>query len=507
VSRTRKAGIIATFSYLQTGLALVSGIVLVPFILRRVGVDSYGLWLACGDLLAYSAMADLGVLSVLPWLVAEKDGQRDRQGIRDLISNGVAAAFVIGLLYFLVAVLLWLFATRIIHITNEQRAVLTGPLLLVVLGTAVAFPLRTFLTILFGLQDVAFTGLLRVGQWALNIGIIVLMLIKGYGLYSLALAVVLPPLLVSLLALIRLRLREPDLLSGWHSPSFSLIYYIIREGFGGWIAGFGWRMIAASNSIIIASVGSPEMVVVYACTAKLGDVLMQLSWQLSDSGLVGLAQLFGEGNRKRVREVILTMLRILLISAGGVAAIVLALNGSFVSLWIGSDKFAGIATNILLAASVLCLSLTHGLIVPVSVLGQRIQVGSVTLLQGIVNLALAVSLARLMGLKGIALASVCSSLIITLPLGLRLLERVTQLSFADVANAVLWPWSWRIVGLLTVSALIGIWMPHESVILLFGAAPGLGLIYLWHMRPLYVDLPLPLSVKPWLAKLRLIPQQ
>lgn len=507
MSRTRKAGIIATFSYLQFGLALISGIMLLPFILRHVGTQSYGLWLACGDLLAYSAMVDLGVLGVLPWLVAEKDGQGNRQGLRELLCNGLAVALFISILYVLVAVLLWLFASRIINLTEDQKGVLTGPLMLIVLVTAIAFPLRTFFTVLIGLQDAVFTGLLSVGQWALNITLIVTLLVKGYGLYSLAAAAAVPPLLLSALSLIRLKMIAPDLLTGWHRPSLSQMFYLISQGFGGWMGSFGWRMAAASNSIIIVSIGSPEMAVVYACTAKLGEILMQLSWQLSDSGLVGLAQLSGEGKQQRVREVVLAMLRILLIAAGGVAVIVIAFNPNFVSLWVGTDKFGGLTLNILLAAGVLGLSFAHGLLVPAAVLGRRLQVGLITLIQGGTNLALAVSLGHLLGLRGIAVASLCSNLILAVPFGIRVLKDVTQLSFADLSRATLLPWAVRFVVLLILSLLIGVWMPQKSVALLLGMAPILGLLYVWHMRPLYVNLPLPLSVRPWLVRARLIPQQ
>ena len=53
MSRTRKAALTASFSYVQFGLAFVSGIVMVPLILSKVGAQNYGLWLACGELLAY----------------------------------------------------------------------------------------------------------------------------------------------------------------------------------------------------------------------------------------------------------------------------------------------------------------------------------------------------------------------------------------------------------------------------------------------------------------------
>lgn len=506
MSRTRKAGIIAIFSYLQFGLALISGMILLPFILRRVGTQNYGLWLACGELLAYSAMVDFGVLGVLPWLVAEKDGSGDRQGLRDLICNGVAVALFISVLYLLVAILFWFFAKWLINLTEAQRLLLKGPLILIVIITAIAFPLRTFLTVLIGLQDAVFTGLLNVAQWALNIALIVTLLLKGYGLYSLAAAAAVPPLVLCTLSLIRIRLIAPDLLTQWHRPSFSQMFYLVTQGFGVWMGGFGWRMAAASNSIIIVSFGGSEMAVVYACTAKLGDILMQLSWQLSDSGLVGLAQLSGEGKKQRVREIVQAMVRILLIATGGVAVIVLALNANLVSLWVGADKFGGIALNVLLAAGVLAISFSHGLLVPAAVLGRRLQVGLVTLILGVANLALAVSLGRVFGLRGVAAAVLFSNLILAIPFGIRILKDATQISFGDLSRATLMPWALRFAILSALSLLIGIWMPQKSVILLLAVAPLLGLVYVWIMRPLYEGLPFPGRIRPLLVKFRLIPQ-
>src|SRR5207244_3293582 len=60
VSRTRRATIAATFGYAQFGLALIIGIGLVPLILSRLGMRTWGLWLATGELLSYAGMVDLG---------------------------------------------------------------------------------------------------------------------------------------------------------------------------------------------------------------------------------------------------------------------------------------------------------------------------------------------------------------------------------------------------------------------------------------------------------------
>ena len=507
MSRIRKAALTAGFSYVQFGLAFVSGILMVPIILSKVGTQSYGLWLACGELLAYSAMVDLGVLNVLPWLIAEKDGRKDRAGIRKLIGYGLAAAVVTALLYVLVALSMWGFSVGVTDLNAADKATLFGPLLLLIAGTAILFPFRTFYAVLNGLQDVFFFGFLGIGQWALNICLILLLLFKGYGLYALAASAVVPPMIGCALCLIRIRLVAPDLLTGWSRPTFSELSYLMKEGFGTWLGNFGWRMIAASNSAILVAIRGPEMAVIYACTAKMGEILMQIAWQLPDSGMVGLAQLSGEGNRERVREVVLSMLRLLLVTTGGVACAVLLLNPGFVTLWVGADKFGGLALNALLAAIVIGHSLTHGLVVPASVLGSRLQAGLLTIVQGGLFVSAALLLGRLFGATGVAAASLTGSLVFMVPLAALILKRRTGLTFKQIWGAAIMPWFVRAVTLMLAAGAAGAWVASNNLWIAGMFAPPLAALYLWSMRPLYVGLPLPLRFRPWLVKLRLLPQE
>lgn len=505
MSRTRKAALVAAFSYVQFGLAFVSGIVLVPTILRAVGTEHYGLWLACGELLAYSAMVDLGVLGVLPWMIAQKDGEGDRQKIRELLGNAICVATSTGVAYLIVALTLWHFAARVISLDDARRGILWGPLLVVVAGTSITFPLRAFGATLQALQDVVFGGVMGIVGWAMNICLLLGLLSRGHGLYALAAAAVVPPIVTSLICLLRLKRIAPDLLSVPRVPNRADLLVLFRDGFGVWMGGLGWRMVAASSSLVIVAVASPGAAVIYACSTKLGDMLMQMAWQLGDSGLIGLAQLSGEGRRARVREVVLGMLRLFSIASGGVAYVVLGFNAAFVGLWVGPDKFGGHALNCLLASNVILLSVAHGLFVTGAVLGSRFQAGVATLLQGGLNVVLAVTLGRLFGLAGVAAACSLSTLLLALPLGIKCLRRVTGLTGADLWRGVFASWGSRVTAMLCVGAAFGQLFGGGAVWVLVLAVPGMGLLYMWSMRPLYVGLPLPVKVRPWLVKARLLP--
>ncbi|HET7464274.1 MAG TPA: hypothetical protein VFJ82_23655 [Longimicrobium sp.] len=504
MSRTRRAGITALFGYAQFALALVSGIVLVPFVLSRVRTDLYGVWLAFGEVLAYSSMVDLGVVGVVPWLVAENDGRGDREAIRSVVAAAVLFSSLAAMVFLVLALGALRLAPSLAHLSPELAAQARGPLLLVAVTLALTMPLRSFSAALLGLQDATFTGVVGVAQLALGVALTLGLLLGGWGLYALAAAAAVPGLVASAASLARLRVLAPDLLRGWHVPSRTTFRQVSTQGLGSWTAGLGWRMVAASDSMVIVALLGPTAAVVYALTAKMGTIGMQMSWQLPDAALVGLAQLKGEGKPERVRAVTVSLLRLLLVSSGAVACAVVAFNPAFVRLWVGPRQFGGLALNALIAAVIVGHSLGHGLFATSATLGTRVQAGWAALAQGAVNLGAALLLGRWLGLAGVALAAVVSTAVVAWPAGVRMVRRTTGITQGELWRSAVGPWAWRGGALLALGAGVGVLGERGSPWLALALAPPLGLLYLWVMRPLYADLPLPARIRPWLARLRLV---
>jgi O-antigen/teichoic acid export membrane protein len=506
MSRTRRAGITAVFGYLQFALALVTGIVLVPFVLAHVPTDVYGVWLAFGEVLAYSSMVDLGVVGVVPWLLAEADGRGDREAMRRLLTGGTAFSVAAAVAFLVLVLLAFQVAPSIAHLTAAQRAQVRGPILVLVGALAVSMPLRTFMAGVMGLQDVTFAGALSVVQVALNVLFTVVLLLAGKGLYALAAATAFPGLVAGVASLVRLGFIAPDLVRGWRLPGWATMRTMTAQGLGSWTAGLGWRMVAASDSIVILSVLGPAAAVVYAMTFKLGTVAMQMSWQLPDSALVGLAQLKGEGRPERVREVTVSLLRLVLITSGGVACAIVAFNPAFVTLWVGRERFGGLLLNLLLAGVVLAHSLSHGLFTTTATLGTRVEAGWASVAQGAVNLAAALLLGRAFGLAGIAAAAIVSTALVAYPAGMWMAKRTTGLRQRDLWREALGPWALRGGVLLAIGTAAGA-LVRVSPWLPFALVPVLAPLYLWAMRPLYAGIPIPARFRPWLARLRVLPEQ
>src|SRR5262249_20206159 len=152
-----------------------------------------------------------------------------------------------------------------------------------------------------------------------------------------------------------------DLVRDWPRPTPAHVLRLFREGFGAWLATWGWRLLAATDAIVVGTLGNPQWITMLAMTTKLGQMLTQMSWVPGDSSLVGLAQLSGEGQPARLRDAVTAVFRVYIGLASAGACIVLAANGGFVRGWVGPELFAGTAINTVLAGIIIMSSLTHGL--------------------------------------------------------------------------------------------------------------------------------------------------
>jgi O-antigen/teichoic acid export membrane protein len=487
MSRTARATTTAIFGYVRFAFSIATGLWLVPFTLSHVGSRLYGFWLASGELLAYAALTEFGVLVTVPWMVAEADGAGDRDRLRSIVTTGVAAALVSAAGYVVVVSVLIFALPFIVHLGPAERSAVLGPVLIVAAAAIFVLPLRVFYSVLMGLQDVRFNGIMDLFWLVVTVGTTAGLLKAGFGLYAIALGTALPQLFTGLVNLMRVGAIAPDLLRHWRRPPWADVRKLFKEGAGAWVGGWGWRLISATDGLVLAALGQPAAVTALACTAKLSAALVQLSWVPCDSGLIGLANLAGERQDTKLRETIVVMVRVYLALAGAAACIVLAVNPAFVSRWVGGQLFAGGKANALLAMVAIAMTFAHALAVIASVLGQRMQIGVATLGSGVAHVLAAIVLGRWLGIPGVILAGIVSHGLVFPLLAWRPFAVAARMPETALIGDVVRPWLLRFLPLVAVSIAIEqvMGVPTVPVTIALGAAVGFAAM--WHMRPLYLS--------------------
>jgi len=507
MSKARKAATIAVFAYGQYGLAVVTGIFLVPLTLHMLGARAWGLWLASSEVLAYAGMVDLGLLGVMPWILAAAIGRKDREEQRMLVSQGLWLGICVGIVYGVAALVAWHVLSPKMFLTAADRALVAKPLAILVIVNVVCFPLAVYKSLIIATQDAFFNGVLGVTQAVLAAALTAVLLVNGYGLYALVWAAMAPTIFVSVVSAVRAATIAPDLVFTIARPRFGELRVLFVNGFGAWLGTLGWQLLAASNGIVIMYIGHPEWVPIYSCTAKVAAMFMPLTWVLPDSGHVALAQLSGEHQAVgRVRRVVLMMQRLHLLIGGGLACGLLVFNPPFVTRWVGAPLFGGLTLNALLAAGVLFHSFIHGLISSASIIGNRVKVGVLVLANGALHTMLAVVLGHRLGLAGIAWASLVATSVTALPGGLVLLRPNASLSARALMNEAVIPWAVRGLPLLALAGLVGAVYQSLGLVTSAMAAAMICSAYAWQMRPLFASaLPLNDWWTGWLLRLRILP--
>lgn len=515
MSRRRNALLAAGFVSLRSCVALLASFYVTRLLVRSLGVDLYGVWLATGGLLGYAALADLGIFSVLSWLFAEADAQKDVQRSRSLVANGLLAGVVAGLAYGAAGFGLWQVLPRLVELEARELELLAGPYALMVIVASSFYPLRLFGALRAGKQDFGFLGVWQVSETLLNAALTYVLLRAGFGLYSIAVATVVPPTLGNAAAFLRSVRRDRELLRELPRPDRHGVRPILSSGTGSWLGTLGWQLAFATDGLIIAHLGSPELVPTFMITSRLGLTLMQFSWSLPDSASIGLAHLGAEGDRARTTHIVKALIRFHLLASGAIACAILAGNAGFVATWVGPELFGGAALNAIFALDVVLLSVTHAIVVPAAVLGNRVRVGAITLGNGLVHVFFAWLLGRSFGLTGVALATAVSALVTTIPGGMALLAERTDVTLSVALGRLLLPWAARLVPCAIGASAIGWAALHVAppagtrlaplVRAVCGGALA-SVAYLYVMRGMMRELPLGARVTRLLSLVRLVPE-
>ena len=513
MSRRRNALINAAFAYAQSMLGILAGFYVTRLLVRVLGTDQYGMWLATGGLIAYAGFTDLGIFAVMPWLFAEADGEKNITRTRSLIAHGLLAGTAAGVAYVVAAFALWRLLPHMTHLDSTEFMILRGPLWVMVLATAIGCPLLLFSTFLSGLQDFKFLGSWQLIGILLNATLTYGLLRAGVGLYAVAIAGVSQSLLVSVASLVRALLRYRESLRPLPRPSWRATRSIISSGTGSWMGRLGWQMAFATDAIVIAHLGYTRLVPSFMITSRLGLTLMQLAWSLPDSALIGLANLGAEGDRERTADVVRTLIRLTLVPIGAIACVTLAVNGAFVRAWVGADLYGGARLNVLFALDVVGLSVVHALVTPAAVLGSRWQVGSITLANGVAHIVFALVLGHRLGLAGVAAATVLSALVTTVPIGARVLATRTGISVASTFGSIVLPWAARVLPWSMLASFAG-WALTQSryatasrmggLVAAGAAAAAIALGYMWSVRSMMTNLPFGPRLTKILSAIRLL---
>ena len=493
MSRTERFVSGISLAYANQVLTALTGLLLTPFLLFRIGQHDFGLWLVATQIMFYLGLLDLGVVALLPRETALATGRVKSIGEASdlplIIGQTVRIVILQMPLVALAAFVAWL-------LTPVEWQGLRNPIGVILLAFVLTFPLRIFGAVLQGLQDFRFLGKTNIVAYLASSGVTVGLVLGGFGLYALAIGWATLQLITAAAGWFRLHTRFPGVLPN-NMPKSRRDMARVRLKQGFWVSAnqIAQVLLSGTDILIIGKMFGPAAVVPFVCTGKLIAVLSNQPQMLIPLAVPALSQMRTGQSRERVSQVCIALGQAMLMLSGGVVCVVLAVNQGFIARWVGAGQFGGFWLTALILLSMLLRHCNQTVGVALFSFGYERRLCLTALVDGFVSVGAMTLFVWRYGLIGAPLGIIIGACLISLPANFSALARETEMSIWKMFKP-LTPWFTRFAVIALCSGVAArMWTPN-TLSLLAATATVTALIYLAVMFPLVLRDPLGIYIRP-----------
>lgn len=408
-SRRRGALVMLLGGYANLLLLVVQGLVLVPLYLRELGSETYGAWMASGDLLGWLAVLDMGISGISGQRMAAAHGRGEHRVIGDYFGTGLAVQALLVLVLTALAILASPLVPGWVRLEGTAGTQLAACFAVAGLATGLGLMGNVVTALALSTQRMVFVNLAIFGSGLAGLGVTLGLLLSGRGLWALALGM----LARTGLMLVLVGAHAAYVLRRDLGVRARVRREVVREFSGlsavSVLVMLGNTLVGRSDAMLIALFHGPQTVTLYVLTRRAAEMLSMFLARIGGAVYPGFAHLVGSGDDARAAGVMAQVARLYFCAAVPAVALYMALNRSFVELWVGPGQFAGqpltvfVGLNVLFvgwAALVLYLSGAAGLIA---------RAGLALFLEAVVRVGLALLLLSLWGIPGLPAAGVVTT--------------------------------------------------------------------------------------------------
>lgn len=342
-------------NYASNAIIIIQGLVMIPLYLQTLGAELYGFWLASGGMLAWLSMVDVGGAAITRVRCANAYGRGDLQRMVDYFWHGAGIMASVILIFLLLLLVMVRWIPELIQVDLEFRELILDCLYITGLGTALHLSELFLREFIFSTQRTLLPSLgtlvgLIISLLFLLLGLIVF----NWGLYALALAAVIRPLLPLLLNLFVAAglLQSAQARVNWSKKVFRDYCATTPSVLAAKASGVFLYQLPV---ILLTRLAGPEVTVAYNVTMRLLEMAKHFINQPLSSLYNSSAHLFGDQSVRpaKTRSIFSKLSLAFSLSTLAAFGTYILLNQGFVHLWVSPEKYLGVSFTVLAALAAL----------------------------------------------------------------------------------------------------------------------------------------------------------
>lgn len=385
-------------------LTIVTGFLLMPFLVHHLGDRTYGYWALVGAILGYYGVLDFGIVTAVEWHVAKAIGEKDSTAANRALSTSFFVFAALGSVILLVTIVLAALAHLFIAVPSDAT-LFRKVILITGLGFAIGFPGRAFLGALSAHLRWDLISITNQSALLLRTGLIVAVIEAGGSLVALATVSVLTDILVFLAFYISLRRIQDQFELSFSLASVRTLKGLLPYSLFTFIIKMNDQLRLYIDPVVVTAFVGVGAVTHYAIGQRLS-----LAFRDSMIALLGMlapwfGRLFGSKDYGAIKKVFEFGTRVSVSVATAITCLLLLYGRQFIANWMGKSYLdAYWVLFFLVSAAFFEVSQFPSMSYLYGVSRHRF-LAYISLVEAGLNVALSLYLVRIIGIAGVALGT------------------------------------------------------------------------------------------------------
>lgn len=414
---------------------------LTPFILHRVGVTQYALWVLVASILAYGRLFDLGIADAVIKYTAEHRAKGDDRAASELIATALWLYIAIGIV---ISIAVYFLAPSIVGVFNVppgEQDTARALVRVTAVAVAVELPAATAFAVLQGLHRFDLSNLIgSIAMLGLAAATVTVLLLGG-GVVALAAVTIPMTLLWQVPAVIAIHRIAPGMRFGLRGAQRRHVRAV--ASFSGALVGISLAdtIKTKSSEIVIGAALPVAAVAPFSLARRLSELPEMLTYQFAKVLMPLSSHLHAGGEAQLLRGIFVTATRVTIGMFCAIAVPMALLADRLLAAWVGDVYAKDADVLVILIFAGLAKATMFPTLLMLQGMDRHRPLMFFALGSAALNLVLAISLVGPLGVTGVAWATLIAT-------GLEVLVAVP---FALHVNGVS---PWAFVGAAVVPSLV-----------------------------------------------------
>lgn len=430
MSKIRLIGRNISFRIISYAVTIVISFFLFPFIVRHVGKEVYGVYLVVMTVTGYFGLLDLGVMSALTKYVSEYNGKGDMKTINKIINASFSFYILIGVVIAFLMFICSLYFHHFFKIDTSNIKITNQLFIVACISALFVWPLNTFHGTIQGLNLWNIDATVNIFTQIFNFLAAIVLLSSGYGIVHLFIASQTLTVFGSLVLYYIAKKKS----------NFKIIFPYVKIETFKFIFNFSFFMFLSSlisififqiHNIIIGYFISMSAVTIYAVAFNIQKCFRAINSTIGAPPWTIASEMEGQKDYEGQKRLLFTGTKYMSAVLLPVIFMMLIFVEPFIIYWMGPDFHESIFP----ARIIILFWLFNGTSeLATGMLTAKGIVKEVVFIQfaiAVLNVAIGISLIKILGITAMALGLTLSMIFVGFPLFLRLSLRSLNVSFKE----------------------------------------------------------------------------